>query len=44
MSHSTDTEAGKKFRLKENRKGTTKLESRDILCISMEGKTEEDLS
>lgn len=42
MSHSTDTEAGKRFRIKENRKGTTKLESRDILCISMEGKTEGD--
>lgn len=44
MSHSTDTatETGKRFRLKENRKGTTKLESRDTLCISMERKTEED--
>lgn len=46
MSHSTDTgtevEAGKKFRMKENRRGTTKLESRDVLCISMEGKDQID--
>lgn len=41
MSNTTDTETVKKFRLKENRKGTTKLESRGILCISMEGKSEE---
>lgn len=42
MSNTIDTETGKKFHLKENRKGTTKLESRDLLCISMEGKTEKD--
>lgn len=44
MSSTTDTEVGtgKKFRIKENRKGTTKLESMKCLCISMEGKSEED--
>lgn len=42
MSHSSTVEAGKRFQLKENRKGTTKLESMKFLCISMEGKTEED--
>lgn len=44
MSNTTDIGAGtgKRFRLKENRKGTTKLESMKLLCISMEGKTEED--
>lgn len=38
----TDTETEKRFRLKENRKGTTKLESMKCLCISMEGKSEND--
>ena len=40
MSHTT--EVRKRFCLKENRKGTTKLESMKYFCISMEGKTEED--
>ena len=42
MSHATDTATRKKFRIKENRKGTTKLESIKLLCISMEGKSEKD--
>ena len=42
MSHSTTTETGNRFRIKENRKGSTKLESMKCLCISMEGKSEED--
>ena len=42
MTYSTDTETRKKFRIKENRKGTTKLESIKLFCISMEGKSEED--
>ena len=42
MSNTTDTKTGKRFRLKENRKGTTKLESMKLLCVSMEGKSEED--
>ena len=42
MSYSTNPETGKKFRMRENRKGTTKLESLDCICISIEGKSEED--
>lgn len=42
MSSTTGIETGKKFHLKENRKGTTKLESLKTFCISMEGKSEED--
>lgn len=39
---SNTTEDGKRFRIKGIRKGTTKLESMKCLCISMEGKSEED--